>query len=171
MDELTMDTELWTAVLQDGAFAAVAAVGFGMISNPPKRAIYMIALLGAVGHACRYGLLHGVGLNLSVATFLASMTIGLLSVFLAKLIRCPAEIMAFPALLPMIPGMYAYKTVLALMKFMLNSNVPHSELNDYIIDIFRNGLTTIFVMCTLVIGMAVPLLIFKKVTFTRTKAK
>ncbi len=55
MDELTMDTELWTAVLQDGAFAAVAAVGFGMISNPPKRAIYMIALLGAVGHPCRYG--------------------------------------------------------------------------------------------------------------------
>ena len=38
------------AILSDGFFAAVAAVGFGAVSDPPMRAFPAIALLAAVGH-------------------------------------------------------------------------------------------------------------------------
>ena len=40
-------------LLLDGAFAAVAAIGFGSISNVPFRAFKGCALLAAVGHAPR----------------------------------------------------------------------------------------------------------------------
>ena len=40
-------------ILFDGVFAAVAAIGFGAISDPPVRAFPYIALLAAVGHALR----------------------------------------------------------------------------------------------------------------------
>lgn len=41
-------------ILTDGFFAAVAGIGFGAISDPPLRAFKMIAILAALGHACRF---------------------------------------------------------------------------------------------------------------------
>lgn len=41
-------------ILSDGFFAAVAGIGFGAISDPPLRAFKMIAILAALGHACRF---------------------------------------------------------------------------------------------------------------------
>ena len=53
-----MNTEFGLSVLFDGFLAAIAAIGFAVISNPPKKAVFIAALLAAVGHACRYYLLH-----------------------------------------------------------------------------------------------------------------
>lgn len=39
-------------ILLDGFFAAVAAVGFGAVSDPPMRAFPRIALLAAVDTPC-----------------------------------------------------------------------------------------------------------------------
>ena len=113
-----MNNEFWLPVLTDGLFAAIAAIGFAVISNPPKRAISVVALLGAFGHACRFYLLHYTPLNLTISSLFAAFGIGMLSMLAARLVRCPAEVFSFPALLPMIPGMYAYKTVLALIRFI-----------------------------------------------------
>ena len=46
-------------ILTDGIFAAVAAIGFGAISDPPLRAFPSIALLAAIGHALRFCLMTG----------------------------------------------------------------------------------------------------------------
>ena len=151
-----MNNEFWLPVLTDGLFAAIAAIGFAVISNPPKRAISVVALLGAFGHACRFYLLHYTPLNLTIS-----------SLFAARLVRCPAEVFSFPALLPMIPGMYAYKTVLALIRFMKSDDVSQSQ--QLIVEIFRNGLTTLFVMFALVIGVSLAMFIFYKQSFTMTR--
>ena len=44
-------------ILTDGFFAAVAGIGFGAFSDPPLRAFKMIAILAALGHACRFCLM------------------------------------------------------------------------------------------------------------------
>lgn len=166
-----MDPDMMASVVQDGFFAALAALGFSCAANPPMRAMFGAAVLGAVGHALRFACVHELGINLPMATFLASLAIGLLGAFSAKLLRCPAELFSFPALLPMIPGMYAYNTVLALMRFMLNEDESSQVLAGVIIDIFRNGLTTLFVTFSLVVGAAVPLMLFRKVNYTRRRAR
>ena len=67
----------------------------------------------------------------------------------------------------MIPGMYAYKTILALIRFM---NDEDSEvLQASIVEIFRNGLTTLFVLSVLVIGVTLPLFIFHKQSISMTR--
>ena len=48
-------------ILLDGLFAAVAGVGFGAISDPPLRSFRYIAILAAVGHACRFCLMTYLG--------------------------------------------------------------------------------------------------------------
>lgn len=45
---------IFTDILFDALLAAVAAIGFGAISDPPLRAFPRIALLAAVGHALRF---------------------------------------------------------------------------------------------------------------------
>lgn len=43
-----MNWDLVLSVLLDGIFAAIAAIGFAVISNPPRKAILISALLAAV---------------------------------------------------------------------------------------------------------------------------
>lgn len=57
-----------TDILLDGLFAAVAAIGFGAISDPPMRAFPRIALLAAIGHALRFTLMHCSALDIATAS-------------------------------------------------------------------------------------------------------
>ena len=156
---INMNTEFGLSVLFDGFLAAIAAIGFAVISNPPKKAVFIAALLAAVGHACRYYLLHQTPLDLTSSTLIAAFTIGMGSMWFAKF--------SFPSLLPMIPGMYAYKTILALIRFMKNDDPL--VLQQLIVEIFRNGLTALFVLFALVIGVSLPLFIFYKQSFMMTR--
>ena len=74
-----------TDILLDGLFAAVAAIGFGAISDPPMRAFPRIALLAAIGHALRFTLMHCSALDIATASLFAAFAIGMGSLWL----RCP----------------------------------------------------------------------------------
>ena len=150
-----MNPDLISSILLDGLMAAIAATGFAVISNPPRRAIAVSAVLAAVGHAFRFYMLHSWTIDISSATFIAAFTIGMLGVMTAKLVKCPAEIFAFPSLLPMIPGVYAYK------------NQDAAVMNRLIVDICKNGITAFFIIFSLVIGVAIPMLMFKRLSYTR----
>ncbi|MDE6366976.1 MAG: threonine/serine exporter family protein, partial [Muribaculaceae bacterium] len=41
-------------IFQDALFSAIAAIGFAAISNPPRRAYPLCALIAAAGHSIRY---------------------------------------------------------------------------------------------------------------------
>ena len=162
-----MSDSLIFSVLADGVFAAIAATGFAVISNPPKKAILISAGLAAVGHALRFYLLQHTTLDITTASLSAAFVIGLLSMLAAKLIHCPAEVFSFPSLLPMVPGMYAYKTVLATIRFMNSHGTGDPQ--ELIVQICQNGLTTVFVMFALVIGVSLPMFIFHKQSFMMTR--
>ncbi len=162
-----MNTEFITALVLDGLFAAVAAIGFAIISNPPRKAILISALLAAAGHAFRYFLIHALELNLPAASFFAALLIGMLSIPFARYIHCPAEVFSFPSLLPMIPGMYAYKTVLGLTRFIQSTHEADSL--DSLLEFFRNGSTALFVLFALVVGVAIPIFIFSQQSFSATR--
>ena len=165
---INMNTEFGLSVLFDGFLAAIAAIGFAVISNPPKKAVFIAALLAAVGHACRYYLLLQTPLDLTSSTLIAAFTIGMGSMWFAKLIHCPAEVFSFPSLLPMIPGMYAYKIVFSLIMFMQNMKVPELQ-EKYLIDLFTNTIVTCSVIFMLAVGATIPLFLFIKRAFSMTR--
>ena len=161
-----MNIEMIRLMLLDGLLAAVAAVGFAVISNPSRKAIIVSAFLAAMGHALRFYLIK-LDIEISLATFVAASFIGLMSLFFARLIHCPAEVFSFPSLLPMIPGMYAYRTILSLIKFMQTSDAVKSQ--SFIMDFFHNGMTAAFILFALVIGVSLPILFFPKLSFSVTR--
>ncbi|MDD4969539.1 MAG: threonine/serine exporter family protein [Paludibacter sp.] len=161
-----MTNEMIRLVLVDGLLAAIAAIGFAVISNPPRKAIFVSAILAALGHSLRFFLIKS-GLDISLSTFVAATFIGLLSILFARIIHCPAEVFSFPSLLPMIPGMFAYRTILSVIRFMQNSDVIKSQ--QFMMDFFHNGMTTLFILLALVVGVSLPILFFPKLSFSVTR--
>jgi len=161
-----MTSEMIRLMLIDGLLAAIAAIGFAVISNPPRNAIFVSAILAALGHSLRFYLIKS-GLDISLSTFVAATFIGLLSMLFARIIRCPAEVFSFPSLLPMIPGMFAYRTILTLIRFMQSTDVVKAQ--GFMLDFFHNGLTTLFILLALVVGVSLPILFFPKLSFSVTR--
>lgn len=156
-------------ILEDAFFAAIAGIGFASISDPPRNAYKYCALISAVGHAMRYLLMNNslMPCSLIAASFVASLTIGFMAVVAACYAKCPPETFSFPSLLPMIPGMYAYKTVGAIV--MCLSTQDEALFNHYLYLCTSNGFTCAFDILGMVLGATVPILILKKVSFRVTR--
>lgn len=153
-------------ILQDAFFAAIASIGFASISNPPHKAYPFCAGIAAVGHSLRYFLMNVPGMHLVLASLAASLMIGVLAVFLAPKAKTPAEAISFPALLPMIPGMYAYRT---FQNLILCLKGGETEFHHYFYLCAFNGLTCLAVLLMMAIGVTIPIFIFKRVSFRATR--
>lgn len=157
-------------ILLDGCFAAVAAIGFGAISDPPMRAFPRIALLAAVGHALRFCLMEYAVVDIATASLCAAVVIGLGSLWLGKGVRCPMTALYIPALLPMVPGIYAYKTVFSLIMFMQSLGDPAESLG-YMQTFFLNATVSLSVIVMLAAGATLPIFIFRRRAFSLTRRK
>ena len=140
-----------TDIISDGLFAAVAAMGFGSISDPPMRAFPYIAILAAVGHAARYCLMNFLGVDIVSASLVAAFIIGTGSVFFGRKVFCPMTVLYIPALLPMVPGTYAYKTVFSLIMFFQEISSP-TKGSEYLQEMIFNGAVSFSVLFMLAVG-------------------
>ena len=127
-------------ILTDGFFAAVAGIGFGAISDPPLRAFKMIARL----------------------------VIGFGSLWLGKKVYCPMTVLYIPALLPMIPGKFAYNMVFSLIMCLQNVNDP-DKLDKFMSMFFSNTLIASTVIFMLAVGATFPMFLFPHRAFSLTR--
>ncbi|GIU45732.1 threonine/serine exporter family protein [Shewanella algidipiscicola] len=147
--------ELLLKLANDALFSSIPAVGFAMVFNVPKRFLPYCALAGATGHSVRTLLLH-INLPIEWATFVAAALVGVLTISFAKRHLAPPLMYAVAAIIPMIPGTYAYNTVIALVQLSAQSQVS-SELTA---EVISNGLKTVFILGALSVGLAMPSLLY-----------
>lgn len=156
-------------IIEDAFFAAVAAIGFSSISKLPLRAYPFCAAIAALGHSLRYILMNVPEFRLHIfwATLIASFFIGTLAVLLSPIDKTPAEACFFPSLLPMIPGMYAYKAFGGLAACIVNDDP--GAFSFYFYQFAHNGIVCLAVLSGMVIGTTVPTFVFKKISFQATR--
>lgn len=159
-----------TDILTDALFAAIAGVGFGAIADPPMKAFPYIAFLAALGHACRFTLMTYAGMDISTSSLLGAMLIGFGSIWLGKKVLCPMTVLYIPALLPMIPGKFAYNAVFSQI-MALNSLHSPSDMDKYMQMFFSNTIVTCSVIFMLAVGATLPMLLFPKRAFSLTRRK
>lgn len=155
-------------ILSDGLFAAFAGIGFGAISDPPMRTFRFIALLAALGHACRYCLMTFLGMDISTASLFGALLIGFGSIWLAKKVYCPMTVLYIPALLPMIPGKFAYNMIFSQLMFLQSMDQPLKKVK-YMEMFFSNGMVTCTVIFMLAVGATLPMFIFPNRAFSLTR--
>lgn len=148
---------IWLGLAVDGIFAAVASMGFATFSNPDVFLIGASGVLAALGHAFRFYLLQTTDIGIISASFFAALLIGVICVAMAKRFHIPGEFFSFLALLPMIPGMYAYGVILSTIQFMdaqtVTAAMPH------LVMLARDFLAALFIMCAMALGAIAPLLV------------
>ncbi|KFZ39224.1 membrane protein [Shewanella mangrovi] len=142
-------------LLNDAFFAAIPAIGFAMLFNVPKRFLIFCAIAGAIGHCARTVMLR-YGLPIEWATFVAAALIGVITIAFAKRHLAPPLLYAVAAIIPMIPGSYAFNTVIAIVKLTASHSLQPELLNSAV----TNGLKTIFILGALSVGLAMPALVY-----------
>ncbi len=163
-----MEQLLFQNIVEDGFFAAMAAIGFSSISHTPARTFIICGLAAAAGHALRYVMMSPTlgNINIILASTAAAFVIGLIAVLLAPVVRVPAEACLFPALLPMIPGMYAYRSIEALIA-CVGSSSPENIGSLY--QLAFNSITCLLIILGMVIGANIPIFLFKRISFQATR--
>ena len=153
----------------DAFFAAIAAIGFSAISNPPIKAYLFCALIAATGHSIRFLLMtpEFAGIGIILASTVASFVIGVLAVVLSPCVKIPAETFLFPSLLPMIPGIYAYKAFGGLARCLFHTSEP--VFHHYFSLFSTNGLVCCFVIAGMVIGGTLPIFMLKRIAYMATR--
>ena len=144
-------------LLEKTIWAVVAALGFAILFTVPRRAFWAVALLAAVGYLLR-GLALEQGLNLIIATLLGSCSMGLLSIQIAHWVHTPTTVFMTPAVIPMVPGVYAYQFMMGLLEISHN---PDAHI-DLLTVTASNGLKAAFVILALALGVTIPSLLFRK---------
>ncbi|PJE80467.1 hypothetical protein CI610_00550 [invertebrate metagenome] len=143
-------------VVNKCSWAIVAALGFAVMFSVPKRALWAVALLSALLYGLRIVALY-YGVELVVATFIAVCFGGLISIRIAHWVNSPTMVFMVPAVIPMVPGISAYRAMMGLMQ-ITRSPEPAPEL---LYQTVSNGLTALFVILALAVGVSLPALILR----------
>lgn len=149
----------WLALLEKGLWFGLAAVGFAILFNVPARTLFPIFIMGALGGITRLSLL-GFEFNIIISTLAGATLIGFLSILFAHKEHAPPPIFAIPAVIPMVPGIFAYRMMLGLIN--LAGDINQEAYNQILSETINNGLKVMLILMSLAGGVGVPMLITRK---------
>jgi len=146
-------------ILSKSFWAGIAAIGFAVFFNVPRRVIFSIWTLGAVGGLIKFTAMQFES-GIVFASFLGATVIGIISIQMAHMRNSPPLVFSIPSVIPMVPGFFAYKMMLGLIAL---ANIEKTDVYmQTLIETVSNGAKMTFVLIALGIGVALPMLITRK---------
>lgn len=148
------------SVWVDALWAAVAALGFAVLFNVPRHMLVWTAVCGAVGHALRF-LLVQMGGSLEIATLVGATAVGFLGHLLARRLYAPAAIFTVSGVIPMVPGTFAFGTMLGVLQLAAVLPLPPATtLADLLATTSVEAIKTGLILGALALGIALPTFLF-----------
>ncbi len=146
-------------ILRDFSIAFIVGFCWAVLFGTSKKVLYIAGLLGGMGHSLRFVLIQ-LQFGLISSTLAASVLIGFIGIFAARCVDQPPVVFTMPACITMIPGMYAYRTMVAGIK----STDYNYIINDPTVlpEMLHNFMLTISLLFTLAIGISISVLLFRK---------
>ena len=154
-------------ILEKGIWFGFAALGFAVLFNVPQRTLIIIWMLGAAGGLTKL-LLMQANVGIVVATLAGAALIGVLSVSAAHNKHAPPLVFSIPSVIPMVPGAFAYRMMLGLIK-LAGTAVTDPTYHQTLAETTSNGLKTMFILMSLAAGVSIPMLISRKDTIKKIR--
>ena len=117
---------LTIGVPQDALYSALAAGGYALLFNVPARMAWACGICGVASHTLRTLLFH-FGLDLITGTLVGALVVGFLAQGFAHRFRAPAVALAFPGVVAMIPGAYAFRAVFGTLQIAEGTTATVTE--------------------------------------------
>ncbi len=149
----------WIDIFFKAFWCGWAALGFGILFNVPVKTLYSIWIGGVIAGFIKFTILLAAPSSVILAPFLSALSVAVFSIPVARIRREPPMIFVIPSVITLVPGVFAYRTMLGLMK--LTENVG----TDYALTLSKtvhNGVTTLFIIRSIAIGVAIPMHIMRK---------
>ncbi len=95
--------------------ALIIVITFGAVFQAPKKSLL---LLGLTGSLCWASFLFAqyLGNNIVIASFIAAFIVGICGEVFARLIKLPVTVFVIAGIIPLVPGVPAYNTMLFFIK-------------------------------------------------------
>jgi uncharacterized membrane protein YjjB (DUF3815 family) len=158
----------WMSFLVKGFWSGFAALGFAILFNVPQRTLVIIWMLGAIGGFVKF-LVMGLDVNIAIASLAGASLIGVLSVYAAHNKQAPPLVFSIPAVIPMVPGAFAYRMMLGCME-LAGKPADSQTYLDTLAQTANNGLKAFFILVAISAGVSIPMLVTRKDTFKRIKS-
>ena len=159
---------VFISLMEKGFWAGFAALGFAILFNVPQRTLVIIWIMGALGGLTKFFLL-GLDVNIALASLAGASLIGILSVYAAHNKQAPPLVFSTPAVIPMVPGAFAYRMMLGCME-LAGTSVNSETYLKTLAETTNNGLKAFFILIALSAGVAIPMLVTRKDSFKRIKS-
>jgi uncharacterized membrane protein YjjP (DUF1212 family) len=139
----------------DALFSALAAIGFAALFGVPPRIAWACLVCGVASHALRT-LLMDAGVQMVAATLLGALAVGFLAQFFARRFRAPAATFAFPGVVAMVPGSFAFRAVVGSLEIAAAGADAAPALVAETMSLY---LSCILMTAAIAVGVVAPLII------------
>jgi uncharacterized membrane protein YjjB (DUF3815 family) len=157
--------EILLHLLEVAFWSGIAAMGFGILFNIPRSTVITVFLMGFAAGFIKFSLID-FNVHIVLATFIAVLFVAVVSMPIAHKIHHPPVIFCIPPVIPMIPGYFAYETVLSVMHFIFIEKDLATRVT-LIDSIFSNGFTMVFILISIAAGISFPMLVLRKNTIKK----
>ncbi len=148
------------SVPEDALFSALAALGYLFLFNVPGRIAWACVVCGVASHTTRTLCMH-LGLDILSGTLIGALAAGFLAQGFARHFRAPAVAFAFPGVVAMIPGAFAFRVVIGCLQIVEAGAAAATAL---VTETLALSVSCLLMVAAIAVGIAAPLILTKKGT-------
>jgi len=134
-----LETSEAVTLLLRGIASFAGGCGFAILYNSSWRTVLAVGFLAIVGNELRLAL-HDAGMGLAPATLFGAMTVGLLGSLIRPRLHEPRMALTVPGIIIMIPGTYAFQTIVMFNQGDIQGALHAAVLNGFVVGAMAVGL-------------------------------
>jgi uncharacterized membrane protein YjjP (DUF1212 family) len=148
------------SIPEDALFSALAALGYLFLFNVPARIAWACVVCGVASHTARTLCLH-LGIDIVSGSLIGALAVGFLAQGFARHFRAPAVAFAFPGVVAMIPGAFAFRAVIGCLQIVHAGAAAATAL---VTETLALAATCLLMVAAIAVGIAAPLILITKGT-------
>ena len=141
--------------LNQALAAILAAGGFSIMFNTPKRLLAIVAIEGIVTMLIRNVLMLEFGLPQAIGSFAAAAVVGIAALKIIHIVHTPNTLLIIPPVIPLIPCVLLYRLLFAVLHIQTISV-------EELLEALRFGVDGVTIILAVVVGVSIPNIFIQK---------
>ena len=141
--------------LNQALAAILAAGGFSVMINTPKKLLAIVAIEGIVTMLIRNVLMLEFGLPQSIGSFAAAAVVGIAALKVIHIVHTPNTLLIIPPVIPLIPCVLLYRLLFAVLHIQTISV-------EELLEALRFGVNGVTIILAVVVGVSIPNIFIQK---------
>nr|WP_273697347.1 threonine/serine exporter family protein [Selenomonas noxia] len=129
--------------------AILAAGGFSIMFNTPKRLLAIVAVEGIVTMLIRNVLMLEFGVPQAIGSFAAAAVVGIAALKVIHIVHTPNTLLIIPPVIPLVPCVLLYRLLFAVLHIQTISV-------EELLEALRFGVDGVTIILAIVVGVSIP---------------